>query len=213
MSDPRDVIADFMLQGHIAYHDGQGRWSDNERAALLIEDLKREGVVVTAASAIEALEARAVAAETQVAARDKIIDQIRANHAEEAREWEYQRENYIRDVTRVVEAAGFAMDDAPAAIAERIARKRREHAALRAEVLEVLGGVREAGSVFEDESWSDTDEVDVMTQDGGYLLGTITVRVFRRAAALAARLARPEGNVRDAEVAQRQAEREDDADE
>lgn len=44
----REVLADFMLQGHLTYRDGQGRWSDYERADAMIRDLAAEGLMIVA---------------------------------------------------------------------------------------------------------------------------------------------------------------------
>ncbi len=44
--EAREVLADFMLQGHLAYRDGMARASDYDRADAMIRDLAAEGLVI-----------------------------------------------------------------------------------------------------------------------------------------------------------------------
>lgn len=41
----REVLADFMNQGHLTYRDGMARASDYDRADAMIRDLEAEGLV------------------------------------------------------------------------------------------------------------------------------------------------------------------------
>lgn len=48
---PREVLADFMNQGHLTYRDGMARASDYDRADAMIRDLAAEGLAITPARA------------------------------------------------------------------------------------------------------------------------------------------------------------------
>lgn len=43
--EAREVLADFMNQGHLTYRDGMARASDYDRADAMIRDLAAEGLV------------------------------------------------------------------------------------------------------------------------------------------------------------------------
>lgn len=43
--EAREVLADFMLQGHLTYREGMARASDYDRADAMIRDLAAEGLV------------------------------------------------------------------------------------------------------------------------------------------------------------------------
>lgn len=46
-AEAREVLADFMLQGHLTYRDGMARGSDYDRADAMIRDLLAEGLTIT----------------------------------------------------------------------------------------------------------------------------------------------------------------------
>lgn len=103
----------------------ESEWDAQAVGALLGVELGAS-IRVAIQPGIATLQREADEAREQVAARDKIIDQLRASHAEEAREWDEHRTAYINDCVRLARAAGFELDDAPEAIADLIVRKRRD---------------------------------------------------------------------------------------
>jgi hypothetical protein len=58
VADPREVISDFMVEGHLRY-EVVGRASDYDRTDAMIRDLAAEGITIIATSHIKAFVALA----------------------------------------------------------------------------------------------------------------------------------------------------------
>ena len=107
MSDPREVLSDFMLQGHLRY-ETVGRASDYDRTDAMIRDLAAEGVAIISAAKLATLQREADGMREALAGLEQYFDRAGENSIEryERIAAQFYRETGIMAPGKDVSAAG-----------------------------------------------------------------------------------------------------------